>query len=173
MGKVRDRCGAVLRVHSAKPRVARIVFVLGQRKRHCVAAWCLAGEGVRPVTGAVAGTDYEVKLETNSDGGSRAEYKYKPQGVEDSEYTNTKPLAKRKYTVLVTIPETDTYEEKECFCDYTVSAKDPGESSVVIVDVYVGETYDPVLTTDSDGKADAVFEYKKADKVNDKPEYEQ
>ncbi|MBR1508687.1 MAG: hypothetical protein IJ619_11880 [Eubacterium sp.] len=109
------------------------------------------------------GTAYEPTLTTDSDGKNDAVFEYKVTGAIDESYTDTKPTAAGSYTVRVTVPETDTYDEVICYDDFEISLNSAGETTVAVPDTVIGTEYAPVLTTDSDGKDDAVFEYKLKD----------
>ena len=88
------------------------------------------------------------------DGTAVIEYK----GNDDTEYSTTVPTAAGTYTVLVTIPETNNFFDSTCTDTFTINKNEVTKASVSVADIFVGETPNPVVTTDSDGKA--VFEYK-------------
>ena len=113
------------------------------------------------VPDTTVGTDYDPVLTTDSDGKDSAVFEYKKEGADDSTFTTTKPVKAGNYVVRATVPETEKYEKVVCTSTFIISKKALGKSSVKVPDTTVGTEYEPVLTTDSDGKADAVFEYKK------------
>ncbi len=90
---------------------------------------------------------------TVSDGKVTIEYK-----TADTEFTTTIPTAAGEYTVRATVAESDTYLETTCSSTFTINKNEVTKASVSVADIFVGETPNPVVTTDSDGKA--VFEYK-------------
>ena len=98
-------------------------------------------------------------MTTNSDGASRAVIEYKPANESDNSYTTNKPTASGVYQVRVSIPETDTFLASICTTVFTISLN-RASSSVTVGDQFAGTTYSPVITTDSDGLASAVIEYK-------------
>ena len=105
--------------------------------------------------------EYVPVLTTDSDGADKTIFFYKLDGALDSTYNIVKPEKAGKYIVKASIPETDKYFAAECTDDFTIGKKTAETAEVTVVDTFVGEDYDPVLTTDSDGKESAVFEYKK------------
>ncbi len=114
------------------------------------------------VPDTVIGQSYDPVLTTDSDGKASATYLYKKSTDDDSAYAGTKPTAVGTYTVKASVPQTETYEAISCTCEFTIHSKAFGTASVKVADTYVGTSYEPVLTTDSDGKASAVFTYKKS-----------
>ena len=120
------------------------------------------------VPDTIIGQDYDALLTTDSDGKESAVIEYKKSSEADSKYTDTKPMAAGEYTVRATIPETDAYEKAVCTNTFTISKKPTGTNSVVVPDTTIGMDYEPVLTTDSDGRDNAVFEYKKDGQSDDK-----
>ena len=90
---------------------------------------------------------------TVSDGKVTIEYK-----TADTEYTTTVPTAAGEYTVRATVAESDMYLETTCTDTFTISKNEVTTARVSVADIFVGETPNPVVSTDSDGKA--VFEYK-------------
>ena len=114
------------------------------------------------VADSFVGDEYAPVLTTDSDGKDKAVFEYKKADDADSAYAGAKPTAAGEYTVRATVPETDIYEEAVCEGSFKIS-KTVGTATVSVADSFVGDEYAPVLTTDSDGKDKAVFEYKKAD----------
>ena len=108
------------------------------------------------------GTELSPVLRTDSDGINLAEYFYKPADAPDEAYSNVMPSLKGKYSVKAVVPETDTFSGASCESTFNILIfKRKVESiKVSVSDTVVGTEYEPVLETDSDGKADAVFEYK-------------
>ncbi|SCW70426.1 hypothetical protein SAMN02910456_02688 [Ruminococcaceae bacterium YRB3002] len=100
-------------------------------------------------------------LTTDSDGKRDAVFEYKPANAPDNAYTTTKPNAKGTYTVRATIPETDRYFGRICTSTFTIKVK-PVTATVAVTDPLAGTSFDPVITTDSDGKDKTVFEYRPA-----------
>lgn len=120
------------------------------------------------VPNTFSGQDYEPVLTTDSDGKSSAVIEYKKKDEADSKYSETKPTEAGDYEVRATIPETDNYEKAVAKSTFTINKKKTGENKVEVADTVIGTDYEPVLTTDSDGKDKAVFEYKKDGQSDDK-----
>lgn len=106
-------------------------------------------------------------LETNSDGKAKVTYEYKKDGQDDKDYSNKVPTAVGTYVVRATIPATEKYTSVQCTAKFSIVRKSVGKTKVEIEDTYVGKDYEPVLTTDSDGKSKAVFTYKEKDESDD------
>ena len=111
------------------------------------------------VPSTIYGESYSPSLETNSDGFDRAVYEYKLQGASDSDFTTTAPSAVGEYILRVTVPETDTYSAVSATATFTISKRTP-TLTVTVSNVYVGTTYAPSVTTDSNMASSAVIEYK-------------
>ncbi len=111
------------------------------------------------VIDTLVGDSYDPELTTNSDGASGAVFEYKAAGASDSSYSTTKPTAAGTYIVRAAVPETERYLEVSATSSFTISLRTP-TASVSLDDPYAGTAYDPVITTDSDGKSRTVFEYK-------------
>ena len=94
---------------------------------------------------------------TESDGVPAFEYKLST--APDTAYSSEAPSAAGTYTVRATIPETDNYLAITCTSDFTIK-KFAVTAEVSVEDIFVGGTVDPVVTTESDGKDSAAFEYK-------------
>ncbi|MCR5293500.1 MAG: MBG domain-containing protein, partial [Eubacterium sp.] len=118
------------------------------------------------VPNSKVGETYSPTLTTDSDGADDATYKYMLTDDPLEEYSETQPTAAGAYTVFVTVPETEAYEEATATAEFTIS-KNTVAATVTVPDTKVGETYSPTLTTVSDGKDDAVFEYKLTDDPED------
>ena len=112
------------------------------------------------VPDSYVGDTYEPSVTTESDGKALTTYEYKVKGTADISYGSTKPTAAGSYTVRANVPETDTYLSVFGTADFTISRKTPSTATVSVADIDVGGTVTPVVTTDSDGKALATFEYK-------------
>lgn len=112
------------------------------------------------VADTYVGTDYEPTVTTDSDGKESVSLEYKKEGEEDSKYSDVKPTAAGTYVVRATIPETERYNKIICEGTFAITKKTP-TAVVVVSDVQYGNEINPILTTDSDGKANAIFEYKK------------
>ena len=106
-----------------------------------------------------AGDGYEITFDTNSDGKDDVKFEFKKKDADDSTYTTTKPSTKGSYTIRATVPETAKYNKVTCTDDFIISLRE-AEASVVVDDSYVGTKYDVELTTNSDGKDSAVYEYR-------------
>ena len=108
------------------------------------------------------GDEYAPELTTDSDGKDAAEFKYRKAGGDETAYSSAKPVAAGSYEVLASVPETDKYLETSATSSFTISKISTGKATVSVPDSLVGATYEPTLTTDSDGKDKAVFEYAKS-----------
>ena len=100
---------------------------------------------------------------TDSDGKEETTFLFRLKDEDDEKYTDTVPTAAGEYVILATIPETQKYEMITCQGSFTISKVKSATSKVEVSDTTVGTDYEPVLTTDSDGKLSAVFEYKRAE----------
>lgn len=69
------------------------------------------------------GESYKPVVTTDSDGKSKATFKYKKKVDPESAYSSKKPTKPGTYMVLATIPETDNYEEITCEGTFTISEK--------------------------------------------------
>ena len=93
-------------------------------------------------------------------------FEYKLSSEPDSAYSETVPTAAGTYTVRATVPATLIFTSAVCTDTFTISKNDV-TAEVTVADIYVGGTPSPVVTTESDGKADATFEYKLSDAPED------
>ena len=93
------------------------------------------------------------------DGIEDATIEYKLTSEDDSEYTETVPTAAGQYTVRVTLPETYAFKGTTCKAEFEIKRM-VVSATVAVDDLYVGKDIKPVVSTSSDGKDDAVFEYK-------------
>ncbi|MBP5262058.1 MAG: hypothetical protein J6Z43_08035 [Clostridiales bacterium] len=118
------------------------------------------------VPDSLFGENYAPTYSTTSDGASSAVIEYKVQGADDRTYTTTQPTAAGTYTARYTVPETDTYLGVFATDDFTIGKK-TATASVSVPDTVYGDPYSPALTTDSDGAARAVYEYKPANASDD------
>lgn len=102
-----------------------------------------------------AGDNYDVTVKTNSDG----EVSYRYFDVNSDTPLAAKPTTPGKYVVSVSVSETALYYGTGDSAEYTIIKRTPS-AEIYVPDSNIGESYSPVLTTDSDGKGDAVIEYK-------------
>ena len=93
-------------------------------------------------------------------------YEYKLSTAEDSEYSFTVPSAAGTYTLLVTLPATDTYLGTTCTTEFTIS-KNTVTATVTVNDVHYGEYYEPEVETVSTG--DVTFYYRDNKQGADSP----
>ena len=101
------------------------------------------------------GTEYAPEITTNSDGVISVKY----SNTDGSGETETPFTSAGTYKLTVDITATDYYNSTHYETEYTV-VKRPAEATVSVEDIYIGGTVTPVVTTESDGKDDAAFEYK-------------
>ena len=99
-------------------------------------------------------------LTTDSDGKDLVVYEYKKADEGEDAYSTNVPDTAGTYNIRATIPETESYKMAVCEGTFEILRKTPEIAKVTVADIYVGMDYEPVLTTDSDGKDKAVFEYK-------------
>ncbi len=109
------------------------------------------------ISDSFVGDSYEPKVTTKSTGS--VTYTYRNDDIEESAFTATKPTAAGNYTVKAVIAETDVYKEVICYDTFAIK-KRSAVATVSVEDIFVGGTVKPVVTTESDGKGDATFEYK-------------
>ena len=109
------------------------------------------------VPNTYVGDEYSPTITTNSDG--KATYVYKATSAPNDAYKADKPIKAGNYMVKATIAETDKYQKIVCEGSFKISKRET-KASVKVSDTSVGGKISPVLTTDSDGKDKAVFEYK-------------
>ena len=100
------------------------------------------------VADSYVGDSYTPVVTTVSDG--EISFIYKNEDIPDSEFTDEKPTAAGNYTVIAVIAETDTYNELSCYDSFTIYKRDAG-AFVTVPDTFVDDSYDPVVTTVSDG----------------------
>lgn len=112
------------------------------------------------------GVSYEPLLTSDSDGKDKAKFEYKSASDKDAEFSGAKPVKAGKYIVRATVPATEKYNEVVCEGSFTISKNTAKDAKIKIKDVTVGNNYTPVISTDSDGVKDTVFEYKKTDDKN-------
>lgn len=112
------------------------------------------------------GESYSPVVTTDSDGKDEAVIEYKPIGTDDRFYSTTKPAVIGAYDVRVTIPETAKYNAAVATSEFTIKKKVPA-FVLNIGSPYVGTDYKPSVTTNSDGAAKVVIEYKAKDASDD------
>ena len=95
------------------------------------------------------GDEIKPDLTTNSDGKDKAVFEYK-EFESSGSYSTEEPTLAGKYSIRVTIPETDNFESAECEGTFTISRKTV-TASVSVADILVEEAVDPVVTTVSNG----------------------
>ena len=100
------------------------------------------------------GDNYNVAVDTDSNGNVYYQYYDKTNGS----YLDGKPTSAGEYTVTVTTSETALYYESEDTATFKIIKRDP-TISLSVPDTVVGQTYSPVLETDSDSKS-ITYEYK-------------
>ena len=109
------------------------------------------------VADVVIGETIKPVVTTISDG--TPVFEYKVSTAQDSEYSSAAPTAAGTYTVRATIPETKNYLGTTCTDDFKITKK-VVTATVKVADITVGQKPSPVVTTESDGKDKATFEYK-------------
>ncbi|SDY52149.1 hypothetical protein SAMN02910264_02413, partial [Ruminococcaceae bacterium YAD3003] len=92
------------------------------------------------------GDDYDVTVKTNSDGRVSYQYSYTDRDT----YLEGKPTSAGKYVVTVAVSETEFYNAAVESATYTILKRTPS-AEVYVPDSNIGESYSPVVTTDSDG----------------------
>ena len=108
-----------------------------------------------------AGEEPDLDIETNSDALDQAIYEYREYSEPDTAFAEGYPTEAGLYVIRVTIPETDKYLSGSGTCEMQVNRNDV-IATISVADIYVGETPDPVITSDSPAKNDATIEYKLA-----------
>ncbi|MBE5924632.1 MAG: hypothetical protein E7271_09235 [Lachnospiraceae bacterium] len=111
------------------------------------------------VTDVYVGASYDPVFSTDSDG--KVVFEYKVTTDADASYSKIKPEKAGDYTVRATVPETKKYEKVVREATFSIKKK-TATATVKLSDQYVGVKYEPVLSTDSDGKDKATFSYRKA-----------
>ncbi len=109
------------------------------------------------VADVVIGETIKPVVTTISDG--TPVFEYKASTAPDSDYSSAVPTAAGSYTVRATIPETKNYLGTTCTDDFKITKK-VVTATVKVADITVGQKPSPVVTTESDGKDKATFEYK-------------
>ncbi len=94
-------------------------------------------------------------------------YKYKLTSESADAYTTTEPTKAGTYDILAIIEETDEYNSVSCESTFEIKKLTATDAVVTVADTYVGEKLEPVVTTLSDGKTSATFEYKQAIQTDD------
>jgi hypothetical protein len=108
-----------------------------------------------------AGEEPDLDIETDSDGLDQAVYEYRAYSAPDTAFEEGYPTEAGLYVIRVTVPETDNYLSGSGTCEMQVNRNDV-IATISVADIYVGETPDPVITSDSPAKNDATIEYKLA-----------
>lgn len=103
------------------------------------------------------GDEYNIDIDTESDGEPAITYRYNDE--EGQPVSAAQPTAAGNYTVLVSIPQTSTYDEINASEDFSILKRD-ATATISVPDSHVGETYTPVTSTNSDGAARGLIEYK-------------
>ena len=94
-----------------------------------------------------SGDDYDIDVKTNSDGALTIQYK----DADTGNVLTSKPTAAGNYTVTATSAKTTFYFEAKDSTDFTIVKRTPDTTVTVPGIVYVGNDYDVVSDTDSDG----------------------
>ena len=114
------------------------------------------------VNDIIVGGTISPVVTTNSDGKADTVIEYKLTTVPESAFSTTVPTASGTYDVRATVPETFAYTGATAYATFTIS-KNSATAEVSVANITVGNKPEPVVTTVSNGKADATFEYKAAD----------
>jgi hypothetical protein len=91
-----------------------------------------------------------------SDYDGTVKYEYKLSS--DTAYSSATPEKGGKYTVRASFSGSKTYLDTACTSSFTVKKK-VVTATVSVADITIDETPNPVVTTESDGKARTTFEY--------------
>ncbi len=158
---------------ATKPTVAGTYTVLAviaetdvYKETSCTATFTITRKSVSAtltVADTLVGREILPVINTESDGKDDAVFYYKKSSESDSAYSTVIPEEAGTYTVLAKIPETGMYEAASATATFKIQKYSVGQSKVEVADSYVGMSYEPVITSDSDGIDLAVFEYKKSD----------
>ncbi|MCR4690036.1 MAG: hypothetical protein K5739_01650 [Lachnospiraceae bacterium] len=102
---------------------------------------------------------------TNSDfDKEKIEYRFKNTKIPtDDAYTTVMPTAAGEYAFVAMMGETDYFEQSSCDGSFTIQKVSVGNTKVEVPDTYVGTSYEPVLTTDSDAAGQVTYLYKPVD----------
>ena len=95
------------------------------------------------------GDSYVPKVVTVSNG--TQSFLYKNEDIPDSEFTDEKPTAAGNYTVMAIIAESDAYNEITCTGSFRIIKRNDAAASVSVSDSFVGDSYEPKVTTKSTG----------------------
>ena len=114
------------------------------------------------VNDIIVGGTISPVITTNSDGKADTVIEYKLTTVPESAFSTAVPTAAGTYDVRATVPETFAYAGATAYAAFTIS-KNSATAEVSVANITVGNKPEPVVTTVSNGKADATFEYKAAD----------
>jgi len=129
----------------------------------------LVADVIVTISNVKVGEIYEPTATCES--GGEVKFEYKVKGEDDNTYTETPPTAAGTYIVRATVKETAVYAELTGTAEFTIS-KLIISGNVVIDDCYVGDEYDPVVTTVSTGERTIEYKVKGAEDltyVSDKP----
>ncbi|MBO5387032.1 MAG: hypothetical protein J6A59_02665 [Lachnospiraceae bacterium] len=123
------------------------------------------GVGEISVEDVYVGTDISVSYssETNTDNPA---IEYKKAEEEDSAYQTTVPSQVGDYVVRATFPATPVYDKLVVTDEFTIKALEIGEGSVMVEDVYHGQTYMPIVASSTNGTDNVVIEYKLKDEAD-------
>ena len=118
---------------------------------------CLPGEGSISVADVHVGTEITPVLVSDKNGIAHAIIEYKL--TTDTVYSIVKPTAVGSYDVRATFPATLIYDEVIATDTFEINYL-LGDGSISVNDVYVGTEITPVLTSDKNGIAHAIIEYR-------------
>ena len=123
------------------------------------------GVGEVSVEDVYVGTDISVSYssETNTD---NPVIEYKKAEEEDSAYQTTVPSQVGDYVVRATFPATPVYDKLVVTDEFTIKALEIGEGSVMVEDVYHGQTYMPMVASSTNGTDNVLIEYKLKDEAD-------
>ena len=117
----------------------------------------LPGEGSISVADVHVGTEITPVLVSDKNGIAHVIIEYKL--TTDTVYSIVKPTAVGSYDVRATFPATLIYDEVIATDTFEINYL-LGDGSISVNDVYVGTEITPVLTSDKNGIAHAIIEYK-------------
>ena len=123
------------------------------------------GVGEISVEDVYVGTDISVSYnsETNTD---NPVIEYKKAEEEDSAYQTTVPSQVGDYVVRATFPATPVYDKLVVTDEFAIKALEIGEGSVMVEDVYHGQTYMPIVASSTNGTDNVLIEYKLKDEAD-------
>ena len=94
-----------------------------------------------------------VKTESNGN----VTYEYKSASAPDSAYTTAVPTEAGRYTVRVTVAESDKYLSTTCTAEFTISLNPVKVMELSVPDIYYGQTVKTSFKTDSNGEVTIKF----------------